>query len=94
MTYTAKLLMENSYEVEALTEKKEDGSKELFIHGIFAQAEVKNGNGRYYQRDIMEQAVAKYNESFVSKRRALGELNHPDRPFADPAEAAILISEL
>jgi len=90
---TVKLLMENSYEVETLTEQTENG-KELFIHGIFAQAQVKNGNGRYYEKDVLEQAVEKYNEKFISKRRALGELNHPDRPFADPAEAAILINEL
>jgi len=90
---TVKLLMENSYEVETLTEQTENG-KELFIHGIFAQAQVKNGNGRYYEKDVLEQAVEKYNEKFISKRRALGELNHPDRPFADPAKAAILINEL
>jgi len=90
---TVKLLMENSYEVETLTEQTENG-KELFIHGIFAQAQVKNGNGRYYEKGVLEQAVEKYNEKFISKRRALGELNHPDRPFADPAEAAILINEL
>jgi hypothetical protein len=90
---TVKLLMENSYEVETLTEQTENG-KELFIQGIFAQAQVKNGNGRYYEKDVLEQAVEKYNEKFISKRRALGELNHPDRPFADPAKAAILINEL
>ena len=90
---TVKLLMENSYEVETLTEQTENG-KELFIHGIFAQAQVKNGNGRYYEKGVLEQAVEKYNEKFISKRRALGELNHPDRPFADPAKAAILINEL
>ncbi|MDX1532711.1 MAG: hypothetical protein R3230_00735 [Nitrosopumilaceae archaeon] len=93
MSSTAKLLMENSYEVETLTEKTENG-KELYIHGIFAQAEVKNGNGRFYKRDILEKAVAAYNEKYVSQRRALGELNHPDRPFPDPAEAGILISEM
>lgn len=93
MSTTAKLLMEDSYEVEQLTEQTDNG-KELYIHGIFAQAEVKNGNGRYYPKNIMEQAVAKYNDKYISKRRALGELNHPDRPFADPAEAAILIKEL
>jgi hypothetical protein len=93
MTTTAKLLMEDSYEVEQLTEQTENG-KELYIHGIFAQAEVKNGNGRYYRKDILEKAVAQYNEKYISRRRALGELNHPDRPFPDPAESAILISEL
>jgi hypothetical protein len=86
----AKLLFESSFQVESLHENTPHG-KQLYIEGIFAQANVKNGNGRMYSRSVMEQAVDSYNESYVKKRRALGELNHPDRPFADPAEAAILI---
>lgn len=86
----AKLLYESSFQVESLTENTPLG-KQLYIEGIFAQAEVKNGNGRIYPISVMEKAVAQYNENYVSKRRALGELNHPPRPFADPAEAAILI---
>jgi hypothetical protein len=86
----AKLLYESSFQVESLTENTPLG-KQLYIEGIFAQAEVKNGNGRIYPKSVMEKAVAQYNENYVSKRRALGELNHPARPFADPAEAAILI---
>lgn len=87
------LLSESSFQVEMLTEQTESGKK-LFIEGIFAQAEKVNGNKRMYMRDIMESAVGSYQTDYVSKRRALGELNHPDRPFADPKEAAILIESL
>lgn len=89
----AKLLVETSHNVELLHETTSKGSQ-LFIEGIFAQAEVQNRNKRFYSRPIMETAVQKYIDSFVSKRRALGELNHPDRPFVDPREAAILIESL
>lgn len=86
-------LVECSNNIEVLTEETKNG-KQLYIEGIFAQAEKKNGNGRIYERSIMESAVGKYNDQYVSKNRALGELNHPSRPFPDPAEAAIRITEM
>lgn len=88
-----KLLIETSHNVELLTEQTESG-KQLYIEGIFAQAEVVNGNGRMYKKDVMSGAVDRYITEFVSKRRALGELNHPDRPFPDPNQAAIRITEM
>lgn len=87
------LLVETSHEVELLTEQTENG-KQLFIEGIFAQAEVANGNRRLYPKNVMESAVDTYISQFINKRRALGELNHPERPFADPANASILIKEM
>ena len=93
MTSPIKMLVETSFEVEMLTEQTEKG-KQLYIEGIFAQAEVVNGNRRMYKKSIMDPAVDRYISEYVSKRRALGELNHPDRPFADPAHAAIFIKEM
>lgn len=84
-----KLLIENSANVEILTEQTEKG-KVLYLEGIFAEAELKNGNKRFYRQKIMEKAVTTYNDEYVSKRRALGEINHPDRPFPDPAKAALI----
>lgn len=87
------LLTESSTDIEVLSEQTSTG-KQLFIHGIFAQAEIVNGNGRKYSRSVMESAVQQYNDQYVSRNRAIGELNHPDRPFPDVAEAAIRIVEL
>jgi len=47
------------------------------VEGILATCEVKNGNGRYYSRDLWEREIKKYMES-VNANRALGELDHPD----------------
>ena len=47
------------------------------VEGILATAEVKNGNGRYYSRDLWDREIDKYMES-VNTNRALGELDHPD----------------
>lgn len=47
------------------------------VEGILATCEVKNGNGRYYSRDLWEREIDKYMEC-VNANRALGELDHPD----------------
>jgi hypothetical protein len=62
-----------------LTEEK-DGQKHLYIEGVFLQSEVKNRNGRVYPFSVLEKEVGRYNEEYVTKGRALGELGHPDGP--------------
>ena len=47
------------------------------VEGILATCEVKNGNGRYYSRDLWEREIDKYMDN-VRANRALGELDHPD----------------
>ena len=74
-----KLIREEIEKVEVLTEEK-NGKKNLYIQGIFLQSECVNRNGRMYPFSIMEKEVNRYNESYVKKGRALGELGHPDGP--------------
>ena len=59
---------------------EETGEKDFFIEGIFMQANVKNRNGRVYPMEILEREVNRYNQDFVEKGRAFGELGHPDGP--------------
>jgi len=59
-----------------LTEGKSSTGNPL-VEGILATAEVKNGNGRYYAKDLWQREIDKYMES-VKANRALGELDHPD----------------
>lgn len=47
------------------------------VEGILATAEVKNGNGRYYAKDLWEREIDKYMAS-VKENRAMGELDHPE----------------
>ena len=74
-----KLISEEIESVDILTEEK-DGKKTLYITGPFLQAEVVNRNKRCYPIGTMVKEVGRYNEEFVSKGRALGELGHPDGP--------------
>jgi len=74
-----KLIREEVEKVKVLTEEK-NGKKNLYIQGVFLQSECVNRNGRMYPFQIMEREVKRYNENYVQKGRALGELGHPDGP--------------
>ena len=74
-----KLIREEIEQVEVIVENR-NGKKNLFIEGVFLQGEIKNRNGRMYPMQTLAREVGRYNENFVEKGRALGELGHPDGP--------------
>ena len=81
-------------DLECIVEKKENGEKNYVIEGIFIQTESKNRNGRIYPKPIMEKAVNAYVETQVSKKRAVGELNHPEGPTVNLDKVSHLITDL
>ena len=74
-----KLIREEIESVQVLTENK-DGKKTFYITGPFLQGDIKNRNGRIYESNILAKEVKRYNEAYVDKNRAMGELGHPDGP--------------
>ena len=88
-----KLITEEVQKVEFITEGK-GSSQKCYIKGIFLQAEQINRNGRMYPLSIMEREVNRYNENFVQKGRALGELGHPDGPTVNLDRVSHKICEL
>ncbi len=74
-----KLIREEVEAVEVLYEE-EGGKKHFYIQGPFLQGDIKNRNGRIYESKILAKEVNRYNESYVNKNRAMGELGHPDGP--------------
>ena len=74
-----KLIRELTESVQYLTEEK-DGKKTLYIEGPFLVAEAVNKNKRMYKEETMRNEVNRYNEEYISKNRAFGELGHPDTP--------------
>jgi hypothetical protein len=74
-----KLITEEVTNVKIITEGK-GASKKLYIEGVFLQGEIKNRNGRMYPITTLAREVCRYNENFVAKGRALGELGQPDGP--------------
>ncbi len=78
-----KLITEEISNVQVVTEAYTKGGKKhkrLCIEGTFLQAEIKNRNGRMYPLSTLSNEVKRYNEAFIGKGRALGELGHPEGP--------------
>ena len=74
-----KLITEEVQQVKFITEGK-GTSKRMCIEGVFLQGNICNRNGRMYPLDTLSREVKRYDENFIQKGRALGELGHPDGP--------------
>ncbi len=88
-----RLITEQNNDIEVLTEEN-DGKKSTYIKGIFLQTEITNRNGRMYKYNTMEREVSKYNEEFIQRGRALGELGHPEGPTVNLDRVSHKIVEL
>lgn len=89
-----KLICEVNEEIQYITEAKEDGVKQYFIEGIFMQGDLKNRNGRIYPSQVIAKEVNRYNEEFVAKKRAFGELGHPEGPSINLDRVSHMITDL
>ena len=88
-----KLITEEISTVKFITEGK-GAKKKMYIEGVFLQGDIKNRNGRMYPVGTLAKEVGRYNESFVKKGRALGELGHPDGPTVNLDRVSHKITEL
>lgn len=89
-----RLITEVIEDVKYVTEASENGKKSLFIEGIYMQAEKPNRNGRMYRFETLEREAKRYNEEYVMKGRAFGELGHPSGPTINLERASHLIKSL
>jgi hypothetical protein len=89
-----KLITEHLDSLEYITEAKDDGEKNVFIEGIFMQAEQQNRNKRIYPKAVLEAACGKYVKEQVKTGRAVGELNHPEGPSINLDKVSHRITEL
>ena len=87
-----KLITEMYDDFQILTEGT--NGKDLKIQGVFMQAETKNRNGRIYPFGVLEKEVKRYNKELVEKKRAFGELGHPEGPTVNLDRVSHLIEEL
>ncbi len=75
-----------------LTENVNSDNGNLMVEGILATAEVKNGNGRYYSKDLWERELSKYKD-LIKERRSLGELDHPESSVVNLKNVSHLIRD-
>ena len=88
-----KLISEEISNAEMLVEET-NGKKNYKIKGVFLQSDIKNRNGRIYESDILTKEVKRYNEEFINKKRAFGELGHPDGPTVNLERVSHMITSL
>ena len=88
-----KLITETTEDIQYIKEDK-DGKTNLFIEGVFLQSDLKNRNGRVYPREIMQREVNRYVKESIDKKRAMGELGHPDGPTINLDRVSHMITSL
>ena len=88
------LIETNTFKINPLqlTENVNKETGNLMVEGILATAEVKNGNGRYYSKDLWNREMDKYNE-LIEQRRSMGELDHPESTVINLKNVSHLISD-
>jgi len=79
---------------EQINESISNNGGKLIVHGVLQRAEAKNQNGRVYPREILERESKKYTQEFVSQKRALGELDHPDSSVVNLSNVSHNVSEM
>lgn len=90
-----KLICEVNEDIQYISEAKgEDGKKQYFIEGVFMQGDIKNRNGRMYPAEVLDKEVKRYNETYVAKNRAYGELGHPQGPTINLERVSHMITDL
>ena len=88
-----KLITETTEDIKYLKEES-NGKTNLFIEGVFLQSDLKNRNGRVYPREIMQREVDRYVKESIDKKRAMGELGHPDGPTINLDRVSHMITSL
>ena len=88
-----KLITETIEKIEVLTEEK-NGKKDYKIRVVFMQADIKNRNGRVYPVETLAKEVKRYTTEFIDKKRAFGELGHPDGPTVNLERVSHMITSL
>jgi hypothetical protein len=67
----------------------------IFVEGILATVEVKNGNGRYYPRELWEREIDNFKSKISNKStETCGELDHPDSQVINLKNASHAIREI
>src|SRR6056300_1227704 len=89
-----KLITETIEDIDLIVEGNAKGGKDYKIRGVFMQADIKNRNGRVYPVGTLQTEVNRYTKEFIDKKRAFGELGHPDGPTVNLERVSHMITSL
>ena len=77
MTVLIERLSHNQANVQSRIVEQDDGSKSMFMEGIFVQGDVKNANERVYPVKEIKRAVESVQAKIKEGFPVLGECDHP-----------------
>lgn len=66
----------------------------LIVKGVLQRANAENQNGRTYSKKILEREIENYKKNFVNERRAVGELDHPEKSIIELKNVSHNITEI
>lgn len=78
---------------QVIVEKSQDG-RDLFMKGIFVQADVRNQNQRVYPLHEITKAINTVNEKLKGGESVLGELDHPEELSINLDRVSHVITEM
>jgi len=79
---------------EQISESINENNGKLIVRGVLQRAEAKNQNGRVYPREILQREAKKYTKEFITERRAMGELDHPESSVVNLQNVSHNIKEM
>jgi hypothetical protein len=86
MSKRLKLITESLFKTEVVKESYDPSKpKTIKMRGVYIQADVRNGNNRIYEYDVLKPQVDKFIEEKVKTNSALEELEHPSECSINPA---------
>lgn len=83
------------YKISYITESiNGQDTKSMYLEGPYTEADARNKNGRIYPYEILANEIAVFKREYVDKKRATGELEHPDYPELNAKKACHLILDI
>lgn len=89
-----KLITETVTNVRTIVEDTDAQKPAYYIEGIFMQGNKKNQNGRVYPTQTLQREMQRYQTEYIERKRAFGELGHPDSPTVNLDRVSHMITEL
>lgn len=74
---TEKLLLKEYNGLNAKTDFHVDSNGDIILRGVMQRADEENGNGRIYEKRLLEREITKY-QQLIDSRRSIGECVPPD----------------
>ena len=79
---------------EQISESMKENNGKLVVKGVLQRADTKNQNGRVYPKEILMREAKKYFKNFITQKRAMGELDHPESAVVNLANVSHNITEM